>query len=470
MVVAFCILSCLFVLLVLRRFRAYGGSTIVSPIGLFAAFFSFVYFVLPGLQEAFKINTLDHNFYGKDSLATVGTIALPLLYFAICALFFGFNRPVLATPAHLRRAALASSPAERGLLPILFALQLGSLIAVVQLIRSLSVVSYAQLLMGRGETLRGMGYLIDPNIVGYTAALIIAAPSFAAERIPRGWRGFAVLFGILAAAIPSAYLGKRLIALVGVAYLLLAYAILRKKKFPTVKVALGLLLILSIIAAMGIVRVQLLKTGSMDSNQVKEEIYSGKFLIDELTGSFGQLEWMGYLLEHEDRWHLQYGATYASVIVAPIPRVLWADKPAGAGPIVNDIVFQTGEWTGGMTAGCVMEAYLNGGLLGLMLVAAIHGSLLAAVTKYGTRVRYRHQVVVYMLLLACLGEMLIYGEFYGVAIRIAIFVLPVVLYTGVAARVRGSTAHRRARISRAGSPNAVQPATVSKEHITLEES
>ena len=88
MVIAFCVFSCVFVIFVLRGFRAYGGSTILSPIGLFAVFFSFVYFVLPGLQELLKINTLDHDFYGIDSLATVGTIAMPLFYF--CLLYTSF--------------------------------------------------------------------------------------------------------------------------------------------------------------------------------------------------------------------------------------------------------------------------------------------------------------------------------------------------------------------------------------------
>jgi len=470
MVIAFCVFSCVFVIFVLRGFRAYGGSTILSPIGLFAVFFSFVYFVLPGLQELLKINTLDHDFYGIDSLATVGTIAMPLFYFAVCAFFFQSNRPVIATPVHLRYAAQLSSPAERGLLPILFLVQLVSLFAAVQLIRSLSAASYAELLLGRTDTLKGMGYLIDPNIVGYTSALILAVPLFAAGRILNGWRGLAVLFGILSAAIPSAYLGKRLMTMVGVAYLLLAYAMLSKKKFPVVKVSLGLLLILSVIAAMGTVRTQLLQTGSVNSDEAKDEIYSGKFLIDELTGSFGQLEWMGYLLEHKDRWHLQYGATYASVIVAPIPRVLWTEKPAGAGPIVNDVAFQTGDWSGGMTTGCVMEAYLNGGLLGLVMIAAIHGSLLAAVTKYGARVRYRHQVAVYILLMACLGEMLIYGEFYGVAIRIAIFVLPVLLYTSFVSHLHRSKVKRGARTERAGLPGALPSALLRKPRIATEES
>lgn len=419
-------------------------------------FFSFVYFILPGLQEAFKINQLDHSFYGKDSLATVETLALPLLYFSVCAFFFQLNRPVLATSSHLQQAALNSSPAERGLLPVLFVLQFVSFVGTVQLIRSLSAASYAELLSGRTETLRGMGYFIDPIIVGYTAALILAVPSFASSRIPKGWRGFAVLISILAVAIPSAYLGRRLIALVGAAYLLLAYVILRTKKLPIVKVTLVLLLILSIIAAMGIMRTQLLQTGSVDSDQAKEDIYSGKFLINELTGSFGQLEWLGFMLEHQDRWHFEYGSTYFSVIAAPIPRALWADKPVGAGPIVNDVVFQSGALSGGMTTGCVMEAYLNGGLLGLMIVAAIHGSLLAAVTKYGTRVQHRHQVAMYLLLMACLGEMLIYGEFYGVAIRIAILVLPVALYTGIASRFQRSNARRRARIRKAGSAGGMR--------------
>ena len=83
-----------------------------------------------------------------------------------------------------------------------------------------------------------------------------------------------------------------------------------------------------------------------------------------------------------------------------------------------------------LTTGCVTEAYLNGGIIGILLSGLLHGFLIASVTRYGARIRWRYQYVVYLVSALFFGEMLVYGEFSGCFARWGILLVPIVLYCG----------------------------------------
>jgi oligosaccharide repeat unit polymerase len=406
---------------------------LVSPIGFFAFFFALIYFFVPALQESLGLNTLRNEFYGTGSSQVLETLALALLYFTVCVLFFALARPHPGAVMRLKQAAMTIGVVERGLVPALLILQSMSLVATVWFIRSLSAPSYAILLARRTIELPGTGYLLDPVSLGYIAALLLAVPYFCAGRLPTGWRAVLIILAVLGGAIPSALLGKRLLAAIGIVYLGLAYAILRQKRLPAFRLAMLLLLIFAVIATMGVLRVQLLGSGAVNTELAQEQIYSPELLVNELASSFGQLEWLGFVINKRDQWEMLHGATYFSALATPIPRVLWSGKPIGAGPLLNHIVNPGGhiETAGGMTTGCVLEAYLNGGIIGIIIVAAIHGLCLCAVTNYSRHLKYRYQFVIYFLFLACFSEMLIYGEFYGVFTRIGLWVVPIWVYRSV---------------------------------------
>jgi hypothetical protein len=75
------------------------------------------------------------------------------------------------------------------------------------------------------------------------------------------------------------------------------------------------------------------------------------------------------------------GSTFMSALIAPIPRVLWPGKPvvAGSGELVSQytgLVFAEGTSVG---VGHVLEAYINFGMTGVVVVFAILGGTLVMV-------------------------------------------------------------------------------------------
>ncbi|QZH74925.1 MAG: oligosaccharide repeat unit polymerase [Erythrobacter sp.] len=75
------------------------------------------------------------------------------------------------------------------------------------------------------------------------------------------------------------------------------------------------------------------------------------------------------------------GSTYATFLLAPIPRVMWEDKPnIRLGPFVAQDLFTTGGLTG-FPPGGIGELYLNFGWLGIPFGMALFGAFLSFVRK-----------------------------------------------------------------------------------------
>jgi hypothetical protein len=79
---------------------------------------------------------------------------------------------------------------------------------------------------------------------------------------------------------------------------------------------------------------------------------------------------------------LQWGLTYFTQVVNPIPRAIWPGKPvADAGLILArayGAIDRYGEPTMTISPGFLGEAYLNFGFLGLIVIPAVAGVLVRA--------------------------------------------------------------------------------------------
>lgn len=78
-----------------------------------------------------------------------------------------------------------------------------------------------------------------------------------------------------------------------------------------------------------------------------------------------------------------YGSTYVAALAFWIPRVLWRDKPRGAGAYASAVLYgglsvehMSGYRGGGYPVGGVPEAYWNFGISGVVLVFFFYGGLL----------------------------------------------------------------------------------------------
>jgi hypothetical protein len=65
----------------------------------------------------------------------------------------------------------------------------------------------------------------------------------------------------------------------------------------------------------------------------------------------------------------QYGRTYLAVLVSPIPRVAWPEKPPiSLGPVVRGEIWRKWVGFGGYPPGVTGEAFMNFGWFGVFTV------------------------------------------------------------------------------------------------------
>lgn len=91
-----------------------------------------------------------------------------------------------------------------------------------------------------------------------------------------------------------------------------------------------------------------------------------------------------------------YGKTYVGVISILVPRVLWEDKPRGAGIYNKEIIF--GGSGGGYPIHAAAEAFWNFGILGVLLIHLFFGFFLKQLYRY--YLKHKEQslfVVLYIL-------------------------------------------------------------------------
>lgn len=100
-----------------------------------------------------------------------------------------------------------------------------------------------------------------------------------------------------------------------------------------------------------------------------------------------------------DKLDFQYGKTYYSWILAPIPRTLWPEKPViHSGPILTEKVYNRDQLkTGGTPPGGFTEMYWNFGVLGLAIGSFFYGFLSKAIYVCYRSVRRDHSTLILYL-------------------------------------------------------------------------
>jgi len=162
----------------------------------------------------------------------------------------------------------------------------------------------------------------------------------------------------------------------------------------------------------------------------------------------------------------QYGLTYFTQLVNPIPRVFWPGKPvADAGLILArayGTVDRSGEPTMTRSPGLLGEAYMNFGLLGLFIIPAMVGIVVRAWDRmWAIAKRSIGGLLVFALGLTIIflsARSINFSAFYGL---LALFVLLMVFekmgWTGTRSRVVDKSPVRRRRSVRPKVLHAVTP-------------
>lgn len=405
-----------------------GKPEILEPFGLFALSYAFVYFLVPALQWLWPAPDSLYSASGSASDEICFVLLYAILYFAVAFCGYLYGRPKAQQRSVYRVAATCVGREEKGLVALLICIELFSAVRIWQLVSGYLGVNYATFMMERIHLTAGKGYELATVLVGIPAALLLSAPILAPGG-KKSWRGVLLTIACLTVVVVcSLMLGRRIDVIVSGLWLACSWVLLRGST-STTALRLGLLAGAILLAAtfLGSLRQQI-SVGEADSGSLETKgSVSAELLAQEIAGNFGQVEWLADARLKSDQWIFAYGRTYLAGLLMPVPRAWWHGKPVGAGPMLGNILRPNmydvdSDTSSSVTTGCLAEAYLNGGPIGVVVIAFLHGLALAKLSRYGARVRKRYQYVMYLVTMLLLSQNAIFAEFAGTVERFGLTV------------------------------------------------
>jgi hypothetical protein len=163
----------------------------------------------------------------------------------------------------------------------------------------------------------------------------------------------------------------------------------------------------------------------------------------------------------------KYGATYFTWLTAPIPRVLWPEKPSlNMGVEITELVYGGKKWKGGIEygttpAGIIGELILNFGAIGVPFGCLAYGFLIRLLYNSSNQGR-PHTPAGKLLYLASMFTITFFGidaEFSRIMIAVFMNCTTAVIFmvcVGQTPRPAGATGPRAA--SRRTAPPRIEPA------------
>ena len=177
--------------------------------------------------------------------------------------------------------------------------------------------------------------------------------------------------------------------------------------------------------------------GNIRTNVVKEidthfEESTIELMLGEMTKSFSHTELLFFLTTQNTNYQL--GRTYTAAIALPIPRSLWINKPVGGGPVLTNIVapgaycLVNNEFNSSFTTGVFLEAYLNFGFFGAVIVPFLFGLFFATLLRISNKKIsiYKRFAIWFLIVMMITGFTT--GEFLGVFTRLFTLVFPFLFF------------------------------------------
>lgn len=242
------------------------------------------------------------------------------------------------------------------------------------------------------------------------------------------------IIGLIFSSMPLLLTGSRSSLVIGVLIFVLVLFILsasrgiaRLKKMAIALILMGLGL-LAALTSLGVVRQSIM--GATDLNEITMHVDDRSSSSLEVFGTNENLLWM---FDNPDRVRYLFGASYASVLVGPYPRSLWANKPTGAGPVLKNWIapgsydLGAGENISSYTTGFMSELFMNFGWFGVVIGPAILAMICLFFSHLIRKIRSEIGLVCWAVVsLRFLG--FVNAEFYGVCIHIFVAVVFFALY------------------------------------------
>jgi oligosaccharide repeat unit polymerase len=136
----------------------------------------------------------------------------------------------------------------------------------------------------------------------------------------------------------------------------------------------------------------------------------------------------GFVLVQEvypERLDYGWGWEHLQILLRPIPRSWWPDKPAGG--YVNKLGLYQGEGTIGFSPTLLGSFYEEGGLVGIVVLALIYGFALGSLISFSARIKPFAGVMIRAAVCASLIPLLRGGDLPGIYAWIGMAFWPCVL-------------------------------------------
>jgi len=391
-----------------------------EPIVLMLTAVLIIHGIMPPLQHMLRFFRYELEY---SVWSHVYSMLIVLLFVGIAVLFYGYKRKFSAD-CLLQLPSI--SPSGRTYL-LLFVLLPASIAAPFFLIR-VWTLGYRFFMQDRiffSDRIGGFGLLMAPWI--YIVFIVCAASYFSSQGRDLGMRRWAILLGLVVFGF-FGFVGGRNSIFVGFSAAIGAFLVttwrpriaLSRMVFSTYGLVVSVLLVLMVI--MGFLRAHF-----------SEQEYGRKpveAVVVTLNSAFGNHENVNWLVDNEFQY--QYGRTYLAAFVTFYPRAFWAGKPVGAGPVLKNMIvpgsYEVGQsGVSSLTTGLVTESYMNGGVLGVIIVGAVTGLVLRFLAHLRLKCLGPWSVAIYAYTAFTFGFSFVHNEFYGACTRWQIDMLPLFL-------------------------------------------
>lgn len=285
-------------------------------------------------------------------------------------------------------------------------------------------------LQNRTQLASGLGYLFLLASLLQVGTLIAAA--LAAAKQPVLPRSILIACCVVSVALVL-LVGMRSRAIMLVAMIAISAHALGRRVPRTQWIALVVLGVISIVI-IGQVRELGSGTGAiLSTKEVKGVIQADSIrLVQQAIVDYGQFDRLSLIQEYVPaKVAFQYGHTFIATLAAPVPRVIWRNKPLGAGPLLAN-AFRPGAWdldegwASGVTPTIVGELFLNFSWIGVLLGGLVVGAAAGWAHRKFERTRQSVWAVlsytVFAVLFLASGTL---GEFYGTVMMYAVYALPI---------------------------------------------
>nr|WP_320126394.1 O-antigen polymerase [uncultured Shewanella sp.] len=173
----------------------------------------------------------------------------------------------------------------------------------------------------------------------------------------------------------------------------------------------------------GFYRVRLDSTDHV-SDAISFDIFSS--VLTSLISVFGTDEILLFLI-HTSFNDFQFGNTFVAAITNFVPRIFWAEKPLGAGPLITNLINPGGYSLDGSnvssyTTGLIAESFINFGFIGAFVVPFFLAFICLLIENIRVRNYYFLMLKVYLCIM--FGFAVFYSEFLGMFARALYVVLP----------------------------------------------